>query len=554
MAGTMWPLARRIMWAWPLVAPAWAAGVITYGDPGRNGPPSPQSLAYGPWQLTGQFGAFVGTPIAANYFLTANHVGGNSSVRFSFQGVSYTVDGSFGTDGRAVIPDTDLAVWKVKGEFPTYAPLYTSSDEVNQHVVVIGRGTPRGEQVLVNGRLKGWLWATRDAVQSWGENDASAIDDFAGQIGEALSLGFNAGKGPNECALSTGDSGGGVFIEEDGVWKLAGVNYAVSGPYSRAAAGSSPFMASLFDTSGLYVDRGDGIWIAAHGPSLGYASRISSRASLIYRVAPGCPVVQQDYTVDGTANMGNVDVAGVTVVGNGTDTALLLANYIRGGELEIRSGGRVIMNRNGTESGTSRVSRLAIDSGGQLDLSDNELIVQADGITRQTVLEQVTAFVAAGRNSGARLWEGNGIASGVAAENALTGLAVMLNDRGEGTAVYSQFGGQAVDINSILVQYTWNGDMNLDGVVNADDYFLIDSGFIRQAGGYRNGDLSYDGVVNADDYFLIDSAFLGQTGPLCVNSGEGHRGAVGVPEPGAMGVLLLGAGGLLAGRRRGKGA
>ena len=29
-----------------------------------------------------------------------------------------------------------------------------------------------------------------------------------------------------------------------------------------------------------------------------------------------------------------------------------------------------------------------------------------------------------------------------------------------------------------------------------------------------NGDFNYDGVVNADDYFLIDSAFLGQTGPL----------------------------------------
>ena len=65
-----------------------------------------------------------------------------------------------------------------------------------------------------------------------------------------------------------------------------------------------------------------------------------------------------------------------------------------------------------------------------------------------------------------------------------------------------------------LVKYTWNGDANLDGVINADDYFLADSGFITQKGGWYNGDFSYDGVVNADDYFLIDEAFIGQGAPL----------------------------------------
>jgi hypothetical protein len=29
-----------------------------------------------------------------------------------------------------------------------------------------------------------------------------------------------------------------------------------------------------------------------------------------------------------------------------------------------------------------------------------------------------------------------------------------------------------------------------------------------------NGDFNYDGMVNADDYFQIDSAFIGQSGPL----------------------------------------
>jgi hypothetical protein len=35
------------------------------------------------------------------------------------------------------------------------------------------------------------------------------------------------------------------------------------------------------------------------------------------------------------------------------------------------------------------------------------------------------------------------------------------------------------------IRYTWNGDANLDGVINADDYFMIDSGFISQASLHR---------------------------------------------------------------------
>jgi len=92
--------------------------------------------------------------------------------------------------------------------------------------------------------------------------------------------------------------------------------------------------------------------------------------------------------------------------------------------------------------------------------------------------------------------------------------AAMLNDDGAGNAPRSDFAGYYVDLNSILLKCTWDGDADLDGVVNADDYFQIDSGFITQKPGWYNGDFNYDGLVNADDYFLIDSAFLGQTGPL----------------------------------------
>jgi hypothetical protein len=88
-----------------------------------------------------------------------------------------------------------------------------------------------------------------------------------------------------------------------------------------------------------------------------------------------------------------------------------------------------------------------------------------------------------------------------------------------------------VATNDILVKFTWNGDANIDGVVNADDYFQIDSGFISQKGGWYNGDFNYDGVVNADDYFQIDSAFIGQSGPLSASQPEAAADRVAMKQP-----------------------
>ena len=64
-----------------------------------------------------------------------------------------------------------------------------------------------------------------------------------------------------------------------------------------------------------------------------------------------------------------------------------------------------------------------------------------------------------------------------------------------------------------MVMYTWNGDANLSGRVDADDYFQIDSHYGQSGAanlGYFNGDFNYDGVVNADDYGVIDFNIIAQ--------------------------------------------
>ena len=178
-----------------------------------------------------------------------------------------------------------------------------------------------------------------------------------------------------------------------------------------------------------------------------------------------------------------------------------------------------------------------------LDLTSNDLIVQATPETRTQSLAELTNMIKSARNPrGPLLWTGWGITSSTARTDAtqLTGLGIALNENPDThEPLYGTFDGLPVTTNDILVKYTWNGDANLDGVINADDYFLIDSNYIPQKRGWYNGDFNYDSVINADDYFLIDSAFLGQTGPL---SAGGARPST-VPEPAG---LALVAGGLLS--------
>jgi hypothetical protein len=95
------------------------------------------------------------------------------------------------------------------------------------------------------------------------------------------------------------------------------------------------------------------------------------------------------------------------------------------------------------------------------------------------------------------------LASGLAAARPITGLAMAVRPTPS-------------SLSEIVIKYTYDGDANLDGLIDADDYFRIDSGFLAQpaVSSYAEGDFDYDGIINADDYFLIDSAFLGQSPPL----------------------------------------
>ena len=283
---------------WALIAlvfllgsPHLGFGILFYStsDPSHNTTPPAGTLTNSGWQFEGLWGAFLGTPIAPKYFITAAHVGGAVGDIFHFSGADYPTTGMFRD------PSSDLIIWSVCGTFSNYAALYPNGDEAGKAITVFGRGTQRGEEVTIaensTNSLKGWQWGVADQRERWGTNVVSEIVSD-NTLGDFLKCSFDADGGTEEAHLSVGDSGGGVFICDGGTWKLGGLNYAVDGPFNTSANGPG-FNAAIFDERGLYIG-GEGNWMLipnfpTNVPSAFYSSRISSRLEWINSVLDDTP-------------------------------------------------------------------------------------------------------------------------------------------------------------------------------------------------------------------------------------------------------------------------
>jgi hypothetical protein len=292
-----------------------AGAVILYRTPTRNTSAPTATKTNSGWQWFGKFGGFSGTPIGKYYFITASHIGGGVGTPLYLNGKTYRTTAVYDD------PATDLRIFKVSTPFNSWAPLYTGSSETSKWAVVYGRGTQRGSTVTKNGVTKGWRWGADDRVRSWGTNYVSGTVDGGSGRGQLLRFTFSSDrKLAAEGALSTGDSGGAVFLYDNNKWKLAGINYLVDGPFSYTGANGSGFNASVFDKGGLYVG-GDGHWAyntdtRYNNPGNWYATRVSSRQAWIRSVVGGISTAPTELTstVPEPATFGALTLAGAATL------------------------------------------------------------------------------------------------------------------------------------------------------------------------------------------------------------------------------------------------
>ena len=270
-------------------------------DPNHNATAPTGQFANSGWQFEGLFGGFLGTMISPQLFITAQHIGVQSSTFVStslFNGgadVTYTIDTAANSGvGYWDITGTDLRIYKVNETFATYAELYTASNELGQTLVTNGRGGPRGADVIVSGELKGWETGGSDGVSRWGANEVGAI--YSTSVGDVLAAEFNAVNGVEETFLASGDSGGGVFIKDGATWKLAGVNYAIEENFdtNNITGDGSEFTGAIFDKGGLYQGSDGGGWTLIPNtgtdiPEQFFASRISTNVAEINAIIQAVP-------------------------------------------------------------------------------------------------------------------------------------------------------------------------------------------------------------------------------------------------------------------------
>ncbi len=279
-----------------LAVPGWVLGaalllaalpghaIIFYAtdDPTHNTTPPTGVYTNSGWQWQGYWRGFTGTPIATNWFLTAKHVGGSVGEEFQFAGTNYRTTAVFNDS------QSDLALWRVCGQFDSFAPLYSTANEAGRICVVLGRGYSRGSPVVVtNGEsavVQGWHWGGNAGLLRWGVNQISGYEDYGTNTAALLRGTFDASAQTEEATLASGDSGGGVFIQSGGKWELAGIAFAVDGPFRFSVAGAD-FSAALFDKGGLYEEMNTGWQLvppsAQRQPAAFYASRVSARLAWI---------------------------------------------------------------------------------------------------------------------------------------------------------------------------------------------------------------------------------------------------------------------------------
>ena len=260
---------------------------------------------------------------------------------------------------------------------------------------------------------------------------------------------------------------------------------------------------------------------------------------------------------------------GVAVTQTGTGTVLYESTVTVGTGATMQFGNSshmaaLTVNGNGSAEVTPgltkvlRVDNVNVGPDGKLDLKDNKLITNTPvGVWDGTKYTGIQGEVGRAYDFGA--WDLPGIMTSDPEAGPTVGRATIGVATGEQALFLAPnetgvFAGQTINGTTTIAMYTWAGDVDLNGYVDAVDYGTIDQ-WIQFPGttGYTNGDLNYDGVIDAVDYGIIDNGIQLQGAPIPMNGApiaSASSGLQAVPEPASLSLIGLAATSLLSRRRR----
>ncbi len=271
---------------------------------------------------------------------------------------------------------------------------------------------------------------------------------------------------------------GNATVDFSSVTALTRVNLTAGSTGVGATKGSILFPAATSFSNGSFTTY----TLAANG----VGSRINLSDLATFSAGPGT------FVVNPTAG-GEIDLSGQmsgTVQINDTGGGILVAGGSGGGFSAITISGTGSIMKLSPGFKTYTTSSLSITSGGTLDLADNELIINYgnNADPNSTIRQELTS----GYNGGA--WNGTGIDSSEVATH--HGYSVGYADGADRIV-------SGLSLGQLEIKYTLAGDLNLDGVVNGDDFTSM-VGYLGTAeSGWDQADFNYDGVVSGDDYTLL---------------------------------------------------
>jgi len=188
------------------------------------------------WDYIGQVGVGSAVAVGMRYMLSNRHftIGPGSTV--TVDGTPYTVTETYNVPDWGGSNTPDLRLFKVDAPLPGYYELYDGAfADPDKRVILAGTGYDG----TINVGDSTYTWSTSTGRgMGWGTNEHESFVQVTSGIYTSfcMQMNFDVGDTAYEAGIASGDSGSGVFYNDGGTWKLAGVS-----AYVGAQVGGPPW-------------------------------------------------------------------------------------------------------------------------------------------------------------------------------------------------------------------------------------------------------------------------------------------------------------------------